>query len=454
MSSLVLHRARTVLPVAPPPIADGAVLVDGGTVVRVGTHDELTAALRDAAFERVEWDGTLVPGLVNAHTHLQYSDMAVVGQGSYSGFETWMSAFMELYPVPRDWGASAAEGARQALRTGTTAVAEIVTDPEAAAATHEAGLHGVAYWEVLGWSDAAWGIDGRETVIAQLRALPEPPTAGISPHAIYSLDTEVLRDLTALAAELGVRQHIHAAESAWEDAYVRTGTGDLADRARAHGRGEFALLRDGGAGHGVIAYLDSVGALNPRTHLAHGVYVDADDRALLRRRGVSVALCPRSNAVIGLDPPPIGAYLREGNPIAVGTDSLSSSPSLNVLDDVAALYSLARSQGYADADLHARLLGAATRGGAVALGLDAPATGVLQSGARADLAVFPIRAGDPRDALAELVEVGAPESLATIIDGRTRSRAAAGPWRDLASPGRATAGPKHDPADPREDTRA
>jgi cytosine/adenosine deaminase-related metal-dependent hydrolase len=277
----------------------------------------------------------------------------------------------------------------------------------------------VTYWEVLGWTDRAWAVDGRRTVTEQLGAIPTPPDAGLSPHAIYSLDTGVLRELSHLAAELGVRQHIHAAESAWEDAYVRSGTGDLASRWRTLGRGDFALLRDGGVGVGVIPYLDSVGALTPTTHLAHVIYVDADDRRMLRERGVSVALCPRSNAVIGLAPPPIADYLREGNAIAVGTDSLSSSPSLNVLDDVNALFRIAREQGYAESDLHTRLFAAATLGGATALGLGDSA-GALRPGSRADLAVFPVQSRDPADALAELVENGSASALTTIVAGRQR----------------------------------
>ncbi|MGP3534552.1 amidohydrolase family protein [Microbacterium sp. RD1] len=420
MTAVTVHRARAVLPVAGPPLADGAVVVHGDRIVDVGTHDEVTARLGDARVDRVEWDGVLTPGLVNAHTHLQYTHMAEVGQATHRGFETWMQAFMALYEREHDWLGSAAEGVWLSLRSGTSAVAEIVTDPDAGSAVHDAGLSGVVFWEVLGWTDAAWADGGRATVLDQLRSLPSPPPTGISPHAIYSLDTSVIRDLARLARELGVRSHIHAAESAWEDAYVRTGTGELADRWRANGRGEFALLQGGGSGKSVMGYLDGLGALGPTTHLAHGIYVDADDRRLLRERGVSVALCPRSNAVIGLEPPPIADYLREGNPIAVGTDSLSSSPSLNVLDDVVELHRLARAQGYTDDDLHARLFAAATAGGARALGLDidpAPA-GTLAPGARADLAVFPVAATTPGDALAELVESGASEALATLVGGR------------------------------------
>ncbi|MCM3502672.1 amidohydrolase family protein [Microbacterium sp. P26] len=428
--SVEVHRAPVVLSAGRPALVDGAVAVARGRIIAVGTTDEVLAELDPAATRVREHRGALTPGLVNAHTHLQYTDMAEVGSAQHAGFESWMSAFMTLYPLPRDWSASAAAGAALALRSGTTSVAEIVTDAAAGSAVHDAGLHGVAFWEVLGYTDRTWAEGGEERVRAQLSALPSPPATGLSPHAVYSLDTGVIRELSRLSAELGVRQHIHAAESAWEDAYVRSGTGDLAERWRANGRGEFSLLQGGGVGTGVIRYLDGLGALSPTTHLAHGIYVDADDRALLRARGVSVALCPRSNRVIGLDSPPVAAYLREGNAIAVGTDSLSSSPSLSIWHDVAALHDIARDQGYADDDLHERLFAAATAGGAHALGLDD--TGVLRPDARADLAVFDVSSSDPRDALVELVESGPAEASLTVVGGEIR-------WAGLAAHERATA---------------
>lgn len=420
MSTLTLHRARTVFPVAAPPIADGAVAVRDGRIVAVGTHDRLTAEWGDQVGERHEWNGSLTPGLVNAHTHLQYTDMAEVGRGSYPSFETWALAFEKGYRTAHDWAASAADGVRQSIESGTTAVAEIVTDPAAGRAVHDAGLHGIVFWEVFGWKREAWAHDGAQRVRAELAALPSPPATGLSPHAIYSLDTDVFRSLQRLAEEHGVRLHIHAAESASEDEFARFGTGPLADRWRGLGHSDMQLLSAGGSGRGVVQYLDTLGVLTPHSHLAHGIYVDSDDRALLRERGVSVALCPRSNAVIGLDAPPIADYLRERNPIGVGTDSLSSSPSLSVLDDVAELHRLARAQGYTDGDLHERLLHAATAGGARALGLDAGPTpsGTLTPGARADLAVFAATASDPRDALAELVQTS-PRALTTVVDGRT-----------------------------------
>jgi cytosine/adenosine deaminase-related metal-dependent hydrolase len=420
MTDITLHRSPLLLPVAAPPLIDGAVAVRDGVVLDVGPHDELSARLRELGpLRRVEWAGALVPGLVNAHTHLQYSDMAAVGQGSYTGFEDWSRAFQEAYIAPHDWRASAADGAAEAMRTGTTALADVVTDADAGSALHDAGLHGIAFWEVFNWKAARWREAGRAELLEQLARIPTPPDVGVSPHAVYSLDTDVLLDLVAFVGERGLRQHIHAAEAASEDEFTRSGSGTLAEQWRRYGHHDLQLLAGSGSGLGAIAYLDSVGALSERTHLAHGIYVDADDRALLRRRGVSVALCPRSNTVIGLDDAPVAAYLTEGNPIAVGTDSLSSSPSLNLLADVAALHRIARGQGYGRADLHARLFEAATLGGARAMGLaNGPASiGTLRAGGSADFAVFATADFDPRDALAELVESGTTPNSATYIGG-------------------------------------
>jgi cytosine/adenosine deaminase-related metal-dependent hydrolase len=122
--------------------------------------------------------------------------------------------------------------------------------------------------------------------------------------------------------------------------------------------------------------------------------------------------------------PPVAAYLREGNLIAVGTDSLSSSPSLDLLADVAVLYRVARKQGYRGDDLHQRLFTAATLGGAAALGLHVgrERIGQLGVGAVADLAFFDVPARDPDAALIELVENGAGRARRTIVAGVERHR--------------------------------
>lgn len=127
-------------------------------------------------------------------------------------------------------------------------------------------------------------------------------------------------------------------------------------------------------------------------------------------------LCPRSNQVIGLDAPPIAAYLHEDHDIAIGTDSLASVPSLDLLGDMAMLAALARAQGCSSDDLHERMLHAATRGGASAVGRSD--IGLLERGARAGTAVFAVNAFGTQPGQA-LVDGGAGRCVLTIIGGRT-----------------------------------
>ena len=302
-----------------------------------------------------------------------------------------------------------------------TVAADIVTDPPAVAALADAGLHGIAFWEVMNWSNAAWRRGGREQVIAELERLPATPGSGLSPHAPYSLDAEPLLDIPDIVRAHGGRLHIHLGESHFEGA--RAGASDWPGRHwHSAGVESFRALRESGYGASATEFVDRLGVLGPDCHVAHGVYMTEEDRALLRARGTSVALCPRSNEVIGLEEPPVAAYLTEGSPIAVGTDSLSSAPSLDPMADVAALAGIARRQGYRGADLHERLLSAATFGGARALGIDIgpDRLGHLAVGAIADLTGFPMAVGAVPDSLAELVEA-APADRVAIVSGELRS---------------------------------
>ncbi|GGK90423.1 cytosine deaminase [Sphaerisporangium melleum] len=415
----MIHSAPLLLPVSRPPIRDGALAVADGMVVAVGHRREILTAYPDA--QELRWPGMIVAGLVNAHTHLQFTGMAAVGARRYGSFEEWSDTFDAAYRdrPAADWASDARDGALLALRHGTTAVADVVTDIEAMPVARQAGLTGVSYLEVLGDTDAGWAETGRGHLISTLRELSGAPggVIGIAPHAPYTLDTGVLADLGVLARRFGLRRHIHLLESAHEREYTMSGSGPLARMVRRLGF-DFEILRAGGSGQGPAHFLDSLGLLGPDCHIAHGVHLDARDRALLREREVSVALCPRSNRTLGQGGPPIAALLREGNPIAVGTDSPASSPSLDLLEDVRALHRLARRQGYQSPDLARRLVEAATTGGARALGManGAGRIGVLEPGARCDFAVFPLDPGE-RDPYRALVEDGPGGCVATVTGG-------------------------------------
>jgi cytosine/adenosine deaminase-related metal-dependent hydrolase len=411
---LRLHAAPVVLPVSAPPVRDGAVVVDGGRIAWVGHRREWTEPA-----EVVEWPGVLAPGLVNAHCHLQYTAYADKCQPGVD-FLAWIAAF-----IPRnqamteaDWRQSTADGVAALLRTGTTAVADVTSGAAAIDVLAGSGLAGISYVETVGADDARWP-ERRAALVAALdRATPR--RLGISPHTLYTLGTAVVRDCVALARARGLRLHPHAAESPYEVEYVATGSGPFAEANRRWG---FAmeLLGSGGSARTPVAELVALGALGPDTHVAHGVHCDAADRAILRAAGSVVALCPRSNAVLGVGEAPVAAYRAEGNPVAVGTDALSSTPSLDLLADVAALREIAVGQGSPEAGLDRWLVEAATRGGAAAMGLTD--IGVLRPGARADLAAFDVPTdGDPYRALAEH---GAGRCGGTVLAGHIAAGAVA-----------------------------
>jgi cytosine/adenosine deaminase-related metal-dependent hydrolase len=220
------------------------------------------------------------------------------------------------------------------------------------------------------------------------------------------------------------------AESPAENEYVLTGTGPFAQAMTGFGKA-MELIRDGGSGLSPVAFLDKLGVFGSDVHAAHCVHCDPADREVLRARGVYAALCVRSNEILQSGRPPVADYLREGSPFGIGTDSLASSPSLDLLEEAAALRGLARDQGYAEEDLDRRIITAATLGGAGAMGLaDA---GRLEPGARADLAVFGVVSNGAGAVNGAVVGSGATAGLVADPWGTLLDAAAAGVHRCLAT---------------------
>ncbi|HVV29434.1 MAG TPA: amidohydrolase family protein [Mycobacteriales bacterium] len=409
-----VHRAPWVLPIAAAPVPAGEVAVRDGRIVAVGRELERRPEVADAGpVVVVEHDGVLMPGLVNAHAHLQYGPaFADLATGALP-FPEWIGLMMQRRQRLDDdaWLDQAQRSARHALETGTTAVADVVTN--AAAAPGRGALRGIAYLEAVGADDVVWAERESPRITAALQSLGGADQAGaligLSPHTLYTLGTEVFRAVIALARERQVRLHPHLAETEGESAYVRNGTGPLADAVRAMGLS--MELLDHGAGCSPTGLLARLGGLGPDVHVAHGIHVDAADRNLLRRNGTTVALCVRSNAVLGAGEAPVAAYRNDGNPVGVGTDSLASAPDLDMLAELRALRDVALRQGSDPEGLAAWLVHAATTGGAAAMGMQQE-IGVLRRGARADLVVVQ---GEP-----------AVDPYQTVLSGRARTTYLAG----------------------------
>ncbi|MCI1901193.1 MAG: amidohydrolase family protein [Bifidobacteriaceae bacterium] len=438
-AQVVVYSARLVIPVTAPVIPNGSVAVYEGRVINIGTREWVIATLKEEFGPRLRlverhWDGIMTPGLVNAHTHLQYTNMASVGAGDYADFRGWELGFNKVYDAlvrePASiWRDSADQGARMLVEAGTTAAADVVTNIEAIGALRSQGLRGVAYWEIMDWSNEQWRAEGKRRLVERLTAISDMglESVGISPHAPYSLESEPFLDMPDIARRVGMRLHIHLGETPLERG---TRPADLTTYTGVEWQNNewqsYRDLKKHGFGASAIQFVDQLGALGPDVHIAHGVYADKEDRRLLRQRGVSVALCPRSNRITStMSEAPIADYLREGNLVSIGTDSLSSSPSLDVLDDCSELFDLARAQGYDQADLSHRLIRMLTLGGAEAMGLNVgpDRIGQINAGARADLAFFDVSTdvlspGGIEETLERFVRDGGGSNRATVISGR------------------------------------
>ncbi|MEZ0107172.1 cytosine/adenosine deaminase-related metal-dependent hydrolase [Catenulispora sp. EB89] len=412
---LTLHAAPLVLPMTSAPIADGAIVVDNDRVLAVGTRADLVAAHPEARVR--DWPGILTPGLVNSHAHTQYYDFADLATSGLP-FPEWLHQMVERRATFTDamWQESTRRGLHAYLKTGTTAVADIVTEPVVLSAIARSGIRGVAYIEAVFADDASWAAGKRAELVAAVDGAGGP-ARGVSPHTPFTISTGVYEDCVTIAHERGRRLHPHIAETTQESEYVLTGTGPFADNAKQFGL-DFSDILDRGTGMTPVEWADARGALGDDCHIAHGIHVSESDRALLRERGTAVALCVRSNRILEAGEPPVAAYLAEGSPIGVGTDSAASSPSLDLLDEARALRAVARAQGYAAEDLDRRIVEAATLGGAVALGLTEGPDGVgrLEPGVRADFAVFSVEEGG---AEAGGVEEGDSDPYRRLIDHGT-----------------------------------
>jgi cytosine/adenosine deaminase-related metal-dependent hydrolase len=421
-----LHSAPIVLPVTAEPIGDGAVLVEGDRVLAVGPRAELAAAHPDVR-ERA-WAGVLTPGLVNAHAHLQYTDFEELNSLD-EPFHAWIAKVTAKRSSFTDamWGESTRRGLHLMLRSGTTAVADIVTDPAGVLPpTARSGIGGISYLEIVFEDARSWSETGRRLLLERLGSGPAGRQLGVSPHTPYTVAAAVFADCVAIARDKGLRIHPHVAESPAESEFVLTGTGPFAAVMTNFGKA-MELIRDGGSGLSPVAFLDKLGVFGPDVHAAHCVHCDAADREVLRGRGVHAALCVRSNKILQSGQAPVADYLRENAPFGVGTDSLASTPSLDLLEEAAALRAQARAQGYAQDDLDRRIIEAATLGGAAAMGL--AEAGRIEPGARADLAVFEVpgyRELAPEavpGALLDAAAAGEHRCLGTILGGTIVHRA-------------------------------
>lgn len=349
-----------------PPIAGGTVRVDAGVITAVGPHDG--GSVEDLG------SVAILPGLVNAHTHLELSWMR--GQVAPSdSMPVWASQLMALRRTVSHEPPEPIVGAvAEARRSGTCLVGDVTNTFATFDPLLDSDLSAMLFRELLGFS-----VVEPDAVVAQTAAqiadlMPIAwLRASMVPHAPYSVSPALLQAIGEWSR--GRPLSMHLGESAQEIEFLRDGSGEWR-----------ALLESLGVwnpswtapGCGPVEYLERLGMVDRHLLAVHGVQFTDGDLSRLAAAGATVVACPRSNRWTGAGEPPIDRFYASGVRVAVGTDSLASVADLNMFAELASLRSLAPLVPAS------ALLRSATLAGAEALGF-ASELGSIEPGKRAQL---------------------------------------------------------------------
>jgi cytosine/adenosine deaminase-related metal-dependent hydrolase len=406
-------------------LSPGAIAVAAGTVVAAGSPRDVERAVPHG-FRRREFPGAaLLPGLVNAHTHLQIPRLpAPEGEapGASGTFVDWILRVIAWRhgAQPEEFRKNFDAAAIASLACGTTAAGEIA-GPDASVYA-ACPLRARVFAEGIGFAPEVADVvlPFVSAVLVQLkeaggagsgRILP-----GVSPHTLYTVSPALLRGLADLARERGIPACLHLAESPAEMEFLRTGGGEISTRLYPAVGKDVSWFR--GIGAPLPDYLAEAGILREGLILVHNVHLSRQEASILRERGARFILCPRSNAAHGNGSPDVTHFVDAAVPFCLGTDSLGSVADLSMWEEMRAARSLYRG-GLPDVDLCRALFRAATENGAAALGLPG---GALKPGGPADFIITDDAGGnDPGDAIIRLVDRTARENVRlTVVGGDHR----------------------------------
>jgi len=422
----IIYSARWVLPIASPLIENGAIAVDDSKISGVGSRDEIISRFPDS---RIEDFGraAILPGLVNAHAHLELTVMRGFLEREEGNFFAWLRKLTvaRMAMTPDDLLVSATWGAIEAARAGITCVADASSAAtEAMKALRQVGMRGIVYQESFGPDPklAAENVAKLREQISSMRDMENDLVRiGVSPHAPYTVSAPQLELISRLAIDQKLPVMMHAAESQAEKLFMLEGRGFFAEGLSARG------IQWQAPGVSTIQYLASHGVLETKPLLAHCVNVDDADLDLIKQSGAGMAHCPKSNAKLGHGRAPFAEFIAQRLNVGLGSDSVASNNICDILDEACFATLLSRldergsSGGLPPAVTAEQTLFAATLGGARALGLD-NRIGALAEGMQADITVVSLNGvhqqpvNNPADAL--IFSSSGRDVLLTVVAGR------------------------------------
>jgi len=318
-----------------PLIRDGAILFQGGTILDVGDATLLWRHHPDA--EIIDCPGEIIlPGLINAHTHLELSEFACCSPPA--SFVDWITQLVprgqvNLQSIHESVARSIPIGVAQCMRFGVTAVGDISRHCTVSRPLLQNGpLRVISYGEVQAMAQRRMFLEGRMQAATDPIFESEFVRIAISPHAPYSVELNGYRRCIELATSRGLPLATHLAETPDEALFLANHSGRFRELWNALGAWDDDVARFAG---GPIRFAAHVGLLDyERTLLAHVNYCDDDEMDLLARGKASVVYCPRTHAYFGHPPHRWRDMLARGINLAIGTDSCASSPDLNLIEEL------------------------------------------------------------------------------------------------------------------------
>jgi aminodeoxyfutalosine deaminase len=381
----LILRARIVVPVRRAPIEDGAVVIVGERIASVSHWRSMRRQFSGPVTDL--GDSIVLPGLINAHCHLDYTDMAGLFPPVKS-FCDWVKSITTEKSswTYSDFAQSWLAGAKMLLRTGTTTVADIEAVPELLPDVWQATpLRVISFLEMTGVRSRREPAAILAEVVRTIASLPPGRcVAGLSPHAPYSTTPGLLKQTAVIARRRGWRIVTHVAESATEFEMFKHARGEMFDWLLRSQRD----MSDCG-GVSPVQRLAKAHLLGSNLLVAHVNHPAQGDAELLARNHVSVVHCPRSHAYFRHETFPRRKLAKAGVNLCLGTDSLATvrkrrhqTVELNMFEEMRAF--AAKHPGVAPR----QILQMATVNGARALGLKNQ-IGELIPGANADLITLP-----------------------------------------------------------------
>ena len=359
----------------------------------------------------IDTSGCLVlPGLVNAHTHLSQTFMR--GVATDKPLAAWLVEAIQPLQAAfgvEDMRLASLLGIVENLRRGVTAIAQhhkiTATRDHVEAPLSAAAETGIRILFARGWRDRGPRGEPLDVIAREMRYLARAWDGsrcgririGFGPLSTRSCSLEATRRMASLARDYGMPTHMHVAET----------VADVEDLHRNTG------LRP-------IQWLDAAGALGESSQLVHCVHLDAGEMALLAARGARVVHCPVSNMRLGSGIAPVAALLDLGVDVCLGTDGAGSNDGQDMVESAKTAVLLAAVGGGVGRIAIVQAIEMATEAGARILGW--PETGRLARGKPADIAVFDLStcfAAPVNDPLAVFVMSSAcAHAEHVFVDGR------------------------------------